>query len=66
MGSTFALCVDHQEFCIAQEAKPEGTPEDDIDRLKRFIPSRHMEGFILGCAPVLAAAAAAAAAPDGG
>lgn len=60
----FRLCLVHEGFHAAFEVKPEGSPEDDIDRLERFIPLGHMEVFVLGQAPPALTATGAAA--DGG
>jgi len=46
----FRLCLVHQGFYIASEAKSEGDPEDDNDRLEAFIPEGHMEVVVLGAA----------------
>lgn len=61
MGSAFALFI--KDLHVAVEAKSEETSKDDIDRLEKFISLANMEVFILGFAPVLAAAAVT---PDGG
>lgn len=46
----FRLCLVHRGFYIASEARIEGDPEDDIDRLEAFIPEGHMEVVVLGAA----------------
>lgn len=46
----FRLCLIHRGFYIAAGTKAEGDPEDDIDRLKAFIPQGHMETVVLGAA----------------
>ncbi len=46
----FRLCLVHRGFYIESEAKIEGDPEDDIDRLEAFIPEGHMEVVVLGAA----------------
>lgn len=48
----FRLCIIHPGFPIASDTKPEGSPEDDIDRLERDIPQGHMEVVVLGEKPV--------------
>ena len=44
----FRLCLAHRGFYIASPTKIDGEPEDDIDRLEKPIPQRHMEVVILG------------------
>ncbi|KAH6627493.1 hypothetical protein F5144DRAFT_575997 [Chaetomium tenue] len=46
----FRLCLVHRGYYIASEAKVEGDPEDDIDRLEAFIPEGNMEVVVLGAA----------------
>ena len=46
----FRLVLVHRGFYIESQAKIEGGPEDDIDRLEAFIPEGHMEVVVLGAA----------------